>query len=75
LDNNRCILCRRCVRACGEMVGNFTLSVAERGAASIIVADTDVPLGESTCIKCGTCVQVCPTGALIDRVSAYQGPR
>lgn len=73
LDNNRCILCRRCVRACGELAGNFTLSVAERGAASTIVADTDVPLGESTCIKCGTCVQVCPTGALIDRVSAYQG--
>ncbi len=73
LDNNRCILCRRCVRACGELAGNFTLSVAERGAASIIVADTDVPLGESTCIKCGTCVQVCPTGALIDRTSAYQG--
>ena len=73
LDNNRCILCRRCVRACGELAGNFTLSVAERGAASIVVADTDVPLGESTCIKCGTCVQVCPTGALIDRVSAYQG--
>ena len=73
LDNNRCILCRRCVRACGEMVGNFTLSVAERGAASLIVADTDVPLGDSTCIKCGTCVQVCPTGALIDRVSVYQG--
>ena len=73
LDNNRCILCRRCVRACGELAGNFTLSVAERGAASTIVADTDVPLGESTCIKCGTCVQVCPTGALIDRTSAYQG--
>jgi len=74
LDNNRCILCRRCVRACGELVGNFTLAAAERGAASMIVADTDVPLGESTCIKCGTCVQVCPTGALIDRTSAYQGP-
>jgi formate dehydrogenase major subunit len=73
LDNNRCILCRRCVRACSELAGNFTLSVAERGAASMVVADTDVPLGESTCIKCGTCVQVCPTGALIDRVSAYQG--
>lgn len=73
LDNNRCILCRRCVRACAEMTGNFTLSVAERGAASIIVADTNVPLGESTCIKCGACVQVCPTGALIDRTSAYQG--
>jgi formate dehydrogenase major subunit len=64
LDNNRCILCRRCVRACSELVGNFTLSAAERGAASTIIADTDVPLGESTCIKCGTCVQVCPTGAL-----------
>lgn len=73
LDNNRCILCRRCVRACAELAGNFTLSVAERGAASIIVADTNVPLGESTCIKCGSCVQVCPTGALIDRTSAYQG--
>lgn len=73
LDNNRCILCRRCVRACAEMAGNFTLAVAERGASSIIVADTNVPLGESTCIKCGSCVQVCPTGALIDRTSAYQG--
>lgn len=73
LDNNRCILCRRCVRACSELVGNFTLAVAERGAASLIVADTNVPLGESTCIKCGTCVQSCPTGALIDRTSAYQG--
>ena len=73
LDNNRCILCRRCVRACGELVGNFTLSMAERGASTLVVADTNVPLGESTCIKCGTCVQVCPTGALIDRTSAYQG--
>ena len=72
LDNNRCILCRRCVRACAEMAGNFTLSVAERGAKSMIVADTDVPLGDSTCIKCGSCVQVCPTGAIIDRTSAYQ---
>ncbi len=72
LDNNRCILCRRCVRACAEMAGNFTLSVAERGAKSLVVADTDIPLGESTCIKCGSCVQVCPTGAIIDRTSAYQ---
>jgi formate dehydrogenase major subunit len=54
------------------MAGNFTLSVAERGAKSMVVADTDVPLGESTCIKCGSCVQVCPTGALIDKTSAYQ---
>jgi len=73
LDNNRCILCRRCVRACGELVGNFTLGFEERGADSLLVADYHVPLGESSCISCGTCVQICPTGALIDRQSAYQG--
>ena len=73
LDNNRCILCRRCTRACGELVGNYTLGFEERGADSLLVADYNVPLGESTCISCGTCVQICPTGALIDRQSAYQG--
>jgi len=73
LEHNRCILCRRCVRACGELIGNFTLGFEERGAESTLVADMGLPLGESTCIGCGTCVQVCPTGALIDRWSAYQG--
>jgi formate dehydrogenase major subunit len=73
LENNRCILCRRCVRACGELIGNYTLGFEERGAKSLLVADTGVPLGESTCISCGSCVQVCPTGALIDRWSAYRG--
>ncbi len=73
LDNNRCILCRRCVRACGELVGNFTWGFEERGAKSYLVADYGVPIGESSCVSCGTCVQVCPTGALIDRQSAYRG--
>ena len=73
LDHNRCILCRRCVRACGELVGNFTLEMSERGSLSMLAADLDVPLGESSCISCGTCVQVCPTGAIIDRTSAYLG--
>lgn len=73
IDHNRCILCRRCVRACGELVGNYTLGVEERGAKSFLVADLGVPLGESSCVGCGVCLQVCPTGAIIDRVSAYQG--
>ncbi len=73
LDHNRCIMCQRCVRACGEITGNFTLSVAERGSASILVADCNTPLGKSTCVSCGNCVQACPTGALIDRQSAYHG--
>jgi formate dehydrogenase major subunit len=73
MDHNRCILCRRCVRACAEVVGNFTLGFEERGAKSFLIADLGVPLGDSTCVSCGTCIQVCPTGALIDRVSAYRG--
>ncbi len=73
LDHNRCILCRRCVRACGELVGNYTLGMEERGSKTILVADLGVPLGNSSCISCGVCVQICPTGALIDRWSAYRG--
>ncbi|MCD6291654.1 MAG: molybdopterin-dependent oxidoreductase [Anaerolineae bacterium] len=73
LDHNRCVLCRRCVRACAELVGNFTLNVRDRGSKTMIIADLDVPLGESSCINCGTCVQICPTGAFIDRHSAYLG--
>jgi formate dehydrogenase major subunit len=73
LDQNRCIVCHRCVRACGQLVGNYTLGIEERGASSMVVADTGSLLGESTCVQCGTCVSVCPTGALIDRKSAYQG--
>ncbi len=72
-DHNRCILCRRCVRACSDLVGNFTLGVENRGACTLVVADYGLPMGESSCIRCGTCVQVCPTGALIERNSAYQG--
>jgi len=41
----------------------------------MVIADADVPLGESSCVQCGTCLQVCPTGALIDRRSAYMGGR
>lgn len=73
LDHNRCILCRRCVRACGELVGNFTLTTSERGSATLITADYGIPLGDSSCVSCGMCVQVCPTGALIDRDRAYLG--
>lgn len=73
LDNNRCILCRRCVRICSELVGNSTLGLEHRGSASILIADNGIPLGESSCISCGNCVEICPTGALYDRRSMYQG--
>lgn len=73
MDHNRCILCRRCIRVCDELVGNGTLGLKNRGAEAVIIADLDVPFGESSCIACGTCLQVCPTGALMDRASAYMG--
>ena len=71
LDHNRCVLCRRCLRACAELVANHTLDLRQRGANTMVTADMDVPLGESTCVNCGTCVNVCPTGALIDKRSAF----
>jgi formate dehydrogenase major subunit len=73
MDHNRCVLCRRCIRACDEIVANHTLQMAYRGAHSVIAADFGVPFGESSCVSCGTCLQVCPTGALIDRRSVYGG--
>ena len=73
MDHNRCILCRRCVRACSEVSAVRTLAVGSRGARSLIVADLNQPFGSSSCISCGTCLEVCPTGALIDRKSAYLG--
>ncbi len=73
MDHNRCILCRRCVRACGALVANHTLGERERGSETMICADMHVPFGESTCVSCGTCLQVCPTGALVDKRSAFMG--
>ncbi len=73
MDHNRCILCRRCIRACSELAANHTLGMRQRGSDSMIHADMDVPFGESSCVSCGTCLQVCPTGALVDRRSAFMG--
>ncbi|MGB9857134.1 MAG: 2Fe-2S iron-sulfur cluster-binding protein [Dictyoglomaceae bacterium] len=73
MDHNRCVLCRRCVRACSELAGHYVLGEMERGIDTMIIADMNVPLGKSNCVSCGLCVQVCPTGALIDKRSAYLG--
>jgi formate dehydrogenase major subunit len=73
VDHNRCILCGRCVRVCAEVVSNHTLSFANRGWRTMVVADLNQPLGESSCISCGACVQACPTGAIFSKTSAYMG--
>jgi len=59
-----CIQCKRCVRACREEQVNDVIGYAFRGAHSKIVFDLDDPMGDSTCVGCGECVQACPTGAL-----------
>jgi formate dehydrogenase major subunit len=60
-----CIHCNLCVRACREVQVNDVIGLAYRGAESKIVFDFDDPMGASTCVACGECVQACPTGALM----------
>ncbi len=61
-----CIHCNLCVRACREVQVNDVIGMAYRGHHSKIVFDFDDPMGASTCVACGECVQACPTGALME---------
>ncbi len=60
-----CIQCTRCLRACRDEQVNDVIGLAFRGQAAKIVFDMDDPMGGSTCVGCGECVQACPTGALM----------
>jgi formate dehydrogenase major subunit len=61
-----CIHCNLCVRACREVQVNDVIGMAYRGHHAKVVFDFDDPLGRSTCVACGECVQACPTGALME---------
>ena len=64
-DYSKCVLCYRCVQACGaEAQNTFAISVSGRGFEARIATEYDVALPDSACVYCGNCVQVCPTGAL-----------
>ncbi|MDY6917409.1 MAG: molybdopterin-dependent oxidoreductase [Chloroflexota bacterium] len=73
IEHNRCVLCGRCIRTCNEIAANFTLDFGGRGWQTMVVADLDQPVSESSCTSCGACVQACPTGAIFSRLSAYRG--
>src|SRR3954464_15133142 len=62
-----CIHCTLCVRACREVQVNDVIGMASRGPFEKIVFDFDDPMGMSTCVACGECVQACPTGALMEK--------
>ena len=71
-DYSKCILCYKCVEACGEDAQNtFAISVAGRGFDARISTEFDVDLPEGACVFCGNCIGVCPTGALMFR-SEYE---
>ncbi len=65
-DYDKCVMCYRCVAACGtEAQNTFAIDVAGRGLSSTISTEFDVVLPDSACVYCGNCIGVCPTGALM----------
>lgn len=65
-DYSKCILCYKCVEACGVDAQNtFAIAVSGRGFDARIATEYDVPLPDSACVYCGNCIGVCPTGALM----------
>ena len=65
-DYSKCVLCYKCVEACGSDAQNtFAIAVAGRGFSSHIATEFDIPLPDSACVYCGNCIGVCPTGALM----------
>ncbi len=66
-DNNKCILCRRCVAACDKMQGIGVIGPNERGFATHIGCAFEAELGETACVSCGQCIVACPTGALHEK--------
>ncbi|MBE7719111.1 NADH-dependent [FeFe] hydrogenase, group A6 [Lacrimispora indolis] len=68
-DNSKCILCRRCSAVCEKVQGIGVIGPNERGFATIIGSAFEKGLGETSCVSCGQCIAVCPTGALYEKSS------
>ncbi|NLC11879.1 MAG: molybdopterin-dependent oxidoreductase, partial [Firmicutes bacterium] len=76
-DPSKCILCGLCVRTCSEIIGVDALGLVNRGFDAIVSPSLDLPLEETSCVACGQCVAVCPTGALyenmpVDKAAAWE---
>lgn len=66
-DNSKCILCRRCVAACEKTQGIGVIGANNRGFKTYIGSPFDLPLGDTSCVSCGQCIAVCPTGAIYEK--------
>ena len=72
-DLSKCILCAKCIRACQELVVEGAIDYFQRGFTTIPATLDNLPLENSECTFCGTCVALCPTGALTEREKTYRG--
>lgn len=74
IDNNKCILCARCVRICKEVVGANALGLVERGFDTFVAPSMGSSLNDTMCESCGMCISACPTGAITENVLFKPGP-
>jgi len=72
-DLSKCILCAKCIRACQELVVEGAIDYFQRGFTTIPATLNNLPLENSECTFCGTCVALCPTGALTEKEKTYRG--
>jgi formate dehydrogenase major subunit len=74
IDNNKCILCSRCVRICKDVVGANALTLVKRGFDTYVAPALGSNLADTHCESCGLCLSACPTGALTENVPFKPGP-
>ncbi|MBN3035112.1 MAG: FAD-dependent oxidoreductase [Bacteroidales bacterium] len=74
IDNNKCILCSRCIRICHEVVGADALGLVNRGFETFVAPSMGDRLQDTSCESCGLCISTCPTGAITENFRFKPGP-
>jgi formate dehydrogenase major subunit len=74
IDNNKCILCSKCVRICKDVVGANALGLVERGFETFVAPSMGESLKDTSCESCGLCISTCPTGAITENFKFKPGP-